>query len=55
MPAKLRFGKFVKKKSEKENQYVWTLKQFGKITGAQSRDLKAALDSLIQTWLSPEN
>ena len=55
MPGKLRFGKFVKKKSEKDNQYVWTLKQFGKTTGAQSRELKAALDSLVQNWLSPES
>ena len=44
----LKLGKFVKKKNpDKENQYIWTMKQSGKLSGAHSRALKAALDKAV--------
>ena len=54
MAKSLRFGKFRKQKGEKENQYVWNLKQFGKLSGAKSRELKQQLDAVIVNFLQPE-
>ena len=54
MAKTLRFGKFRKQKSDKEDQYVWNLKQFGKLSGARSRELKAQLDAVVANFLKPE-
>ena len=54
MAKTLRFGKFRKQKSEKEDQYVWNLKQFGKLSGAKSRELKSQLDAVIVNFMKPE-
>jgi len=55
MAKSLRFGKFRKQKSaDKEDQYVWNLKQFGKLSGARSRELKAQLDAVVANFLKPD-
>ena len=54
MPKTLRFGKFKKSRSDKENQFVWSLKQFGKLSGAKTRELKALLDSVIAEYMTPK-
>ena len=53
--SKLKLGKFQKKRNpDKENQYIWTLKQTGKLSGAQSKQLKAALDAAVASFMQPE-
>ena len=53
--GKLKLGKFVKKKvPEKEGVYVWSLKQTGKLSGAQSKQLKSLLDAAVNSFLEPE-
>ena len=47
----VRFGKFVKKRSERENQYIWSMKQFQKLSGAESRQLKQALEQTAGAFL----
>jgi len=50
--GKLKLGKFCKKRvPEKDNVYVWTLKQTGKLSGAQSKELKALLDAAVANFL----
>ena len=53
MPSKIvRLGKFSKRRvPEKDNQFVWTVKQTNKLTGAESRKLKAALDEVSQQFI----
>ena len=51
----LKFGKFTKKKNpDKENQYIWSVKQTGKMSGQKSRELKQALDSAISNYFDTE-
>ena len=52
----LKFGKFVKKRNpDKENQYIWSVKQTGKMTGVKSRELKAALDNAIGRYFDTDS
>ena len=51
---KLKLGKFVKKRSDKEGVYIWTLKQTGKLSGARSKELKQVLDQAVISWMEPE-
>ena len=52
---KLKLGKFTKKRvPEKEGVYMWTLKQTGKLSGAQSKELKALLDAAVNSFMDPE-
>ena len=49
----VRIGRVVKKKvPDTEDRYTLSLKQHGKLTGAQSRELKAAIEKAVETYLA---
>lgn len=53
--SKLKLGKFQKKRNpDKENQYIWQLKQTGKMSGALAKQLKSALDAAVAKFMQPE-
>ena len=47
----VKFGKFSKKKTEKDNQYIWAMKQQNKLSGADSRELKRLLEKATAGFL----
>ena len=49
----VRIGRVVKHKiPATEDRYVLSLKQNGKLSGQQSRELKAAIEKVVETYLS---
>ena len=49
----VRFGKVVKKKDEvDENKFYLSIKQHGKLSGSDSRKLKAAIEETVQKFLT---
>ena len=51
-PKIVKLGKVVKRKDEdKENKFTLSIKQFGKLTGAQQRQLKADIEKACELFL----
>ena len=49
----VRFGKVVKKRDElDESKFNLTIKQHGKLSGADSRKLKAAIEDTMQKFIT---
>ena len=46
----VRLGKVVKRKEE-DNKFVLSIKQFGKLTGKQQRELKADIEKACDLFL----
>ena len=49
----VKLGKFSKKRvPDKENQYIWSMKQVNKLSGAKSRELKQILEQAVAAFLA---